>query len=254
MVTLAGACTMPTEMRFTNYGYHDDAYAASPITLDESDAVDRLSIQLYDHVAALADIEGKVVLDVGSGHGGGSHYVAKYLNPRRVVGMDLAADAIAFSENNYDLPNLCFVRGHAEDFPFPDDAFDSVINVESSHSFGSMSNFLKEVKRVLRPGGYLHMADLRAGVEVPVLEAELSGSGLAPIQKQDISANVMRALALDHERRVEWIQKSAPEPLWSILLDYAGTKGSKVYNLFESGSILYQSYLLQKTRASSLPR
>lgn len=238
---------MPTEMRFMNYGYHDDGYAARPIDLDERDVVDRLSIQLYDHVAALADVGRKVVLDVGSGHGGGSYYVAKYLNARRVVGMDVAANAVAFCRRSYHLPNLYFVRGNAEGLPFQDNAFDSVFNVESSHCYGSMDGFLREAKRALRPGGFLHIADLRPGADLPALERQLSGSGLTLIVKKDISANVVRALTLDDERRVAWIQKSAPEPLWSVLLDYSGAIGSKVYKLLESGTVLYQSCLLQKT-------
>ncbi len=43
-----------------------------------------------------------------------------------------------------------------------------MINIESSHCYGSMTRFLSEVSRVLRPNGYLLLADLRGtdGVEV----------------------------------------------------------------------------------------
>jgi len=234
-------------MRFINYGYQDDAQPLSPNKLDECDIEDRLWIQLYDHVATLADIDGKEVLDVGSGKGGGSYYVAKYLNPLKVTGLDLSEDAIVFCEKNYDLPNLGFVRGDAEGTQFAENLFDSVLNVESSHCYGSMERFLKEVKRILKPGGFLHFADLRPDMEVLLLEKQLFSSGLTLIKKKDISSNVLRALTVDHERKMEWIQQCTPQSLWSILLDYSGTKGSKIYNLFETRQIVYLSYLLQKS-------
>jgi ubiquinone/menaquinone biosynthesis C-methylase UbiE len=234
------------EMRFINYGYQDDAQLLSPIKLDECDIGDRLWIQLYDHVATLADIAGKEILDIGSGKGGGSYYVAKYLNPLKVTGLDLSQSAIMFCEKNYGLSNLVFVCGDAEDTKFPESSFDSILNVESSHCYESMPRFLKGVERILKPGGFLHFADLRPSIELLSLEEQLLGSGLTLIKKKDISPNVLRALTIDHERKMEWIQECTPQALRSILLDYAGTKGSKLYNLLENRQIVYLSYLLQK--------
>ena len=39
---------------------------------------------------------------------------------------------------------------------------DVVLNVESSHCYGSMPRFLAEVRRVLEPRGYFLHADFRA--------------------------------------------------------------------------------------------
>ncbi|GIS42930.1 MAG: hypothetical protein Ct9H90mP15_09700 [Candidatus Neomarinimicrobiota bacterium] len=38
--------------------------------------------------------------------------------------------------------------------PFDNDSYDVIINVESSHCYPSIPQFLSEVKRVLKPGGF----------------------------------------------------------------------------------------------------
>ncbi|HYR61691.1 MAG TPA: class I SAM-dependent methyltransferase, partial [Actinomycetota bacterium] len=63
---------------FMNYGYVESP-ATPAIPLQEADEPDRLCIQLYDRIARPADLRGCDVLEVGSGRGGGSSYVMRYL-------------------------------------------------------------------------------------------------------------------------------------------------------------------------------
>ena len=66
--------------------------------LQPDDEAERYPIALYRHVATLAPVAGRDVLEIGSGRGGGASYVARYLKPRRMVGIDLSGKAVAFSK------------------------------------------------------------------------------------------------------------------------------------------------------------
>ncbi|MBB4852731.1 ubiquinone/menaquinone biosynthesis C-methylase UbiE [Mycobacteroides chelonae] len=69
------------------------------------------------------------------------------------TGLDLNLDGIDFCRRRHDLPGLEFVQGDAESPSFPDQSFDVVINLESSHLYPHFPVFLTEGARVLRPGG-----------------------------------------------------------------------------------------------------
>ena len=73
------------------------------------------------------------------------------------------------ANENYGSDEIEFIQGSAERLPFGDEDFDVVINTESSHTYGSVAGFLSEVERVLQPGGYLLLADLRTSVGVTTL-------------------------------------------------------------------------------------
>ena len=104
---------------------------------------------------------GKTVLEVGSGRGGGAAFVAKYLRPKSMIGIDYADRSVRFCRRAYELPNLSFAPGDAEHMPFDDASFDVVLNVESSHCYPDMARFVAEAARVLRPAGRLLFADMR---------------------------------------------------------------------------------------------
>jgi hypothetical protein len=73
-----------------NYGFAELDGTAKTFELQPDDEAERYPIALYRHVATLAPIEGRDVLEIGSGRGGGASYVARYLKPSRMVGIDLS--------------------------------------------------------------------------------------------------------------------------------------------------------------------
>jgi len=143
---------------FMNYGYAPDDGAVR-LVLHADDEINRYCIQLYHYIASAVDLSGLKLLEVGSGRGGGADYIKRYLDPACVVGVDYSNNAVNLCLQHYSVDGLSFVPGDAESLPFDDQSYDIVLNVESSHCYGSMSDFLAQVKRVLKPGGYFMFTD-----------------------------------------------------------------------------------------------
>src|SRR5262245_50784956 len=134
------------DWRFMNYGFSPSNGDRTALSLRPEDEPNRSSIQLYHQVASAVPLEGLDLLEVGCGRGGGASYVKRYLGPRQLTGVDFSAKAVRFCRGNYHLDGLSFVQGDAESLPLAAESFDAVLNVESSHCYGSMSAFLREVE------------------------------------------------------------------------------------------------------------
>ena len=80
---------------------------------------------------------------VGSGRGGGASYIARYLNPASMLGVDYSKSAVKLCSRIHSVPSLTFKQGDAESLPCADKSFDIVLNVESSHCYGSMDRFVR---------------------------------------------------------------------------------------------------------------
>ena len=194
-----------------------------------------------------ADLRNRDVLEVGCGRGGGASYIARYLHPKSMVGVDIAGSAIQFCRRAHRSEGLRFLKGDAENLPFADQSFDVVINIESSFCYGDMARFLSEVGRVLRPGGSFLLADLRLAHEVEGLLADLRASPLEILETKDITAEVGHALAFDHERRVKGMNGKIPFLLRGVVNTFAGVQGTRIPNLLSSGELVYLNVALRKS-------
>lgn len=144
------------DWHFMNYGYAFDP-GAPVLHLRPNDEINRYPIQLYHYLATKTNIEGKEILEVGCGRGGGSRYINSYLNPRHVTALDIASNAIKWAKQHHKDKDLLFIQGDAQKLPFADGAFEVVLNVESCHAYPSVPKFLAEVKRILKPSGFFFM-------------------------------------------------------------------------------------------------
>lgn len=237
--------------QYMNYGFAPLDEADRMPVLQPQDQADRYAINLYHHVATQTDLQGREVLEIGCGRGGGSSYIARYLQPARMTGVDISSKAIAFCQRVHTVANLDYRFGDAEALPFADASFDAVVNVESSFCYGSLDRFFAEVARVLRPGGHLLLADLRLAHEVADLDAALERSGLVLVSRRDITANVAKALALDSDRRSSAKGDRIARPFRRMFDTFMGVEGTRMPVHLQAREMIYLSYCLRKPGAAA---
>ncbi|HWC53242.1 MAG TPA: class I SAM-dependent methyltransferase [Chitinophagaceae bacterium] len=234
------------DWHFMNYGYAPSEYEKF-LRLEEKDEINRYPLQLYHYLASKIKMEGLDVLEIGSGRGGGCSYLKRYLNPRKVTGMDIAGNAVQFSKKTHQQKGLYFKQGNAEALPFEDEYFDVVINVESCHAYGSVPKFLSEVNRVLCEGGYFLCTDLRSPNGMKTLRENLSNSGLALLDEENITENVIKAIEAEEAIKQARIQKHVPKWFQNIFREFAGVKNSKIHTDLKNGDLIYHRFTLKKT-------
>jgi len=238
------------DWQFMNYGYASLDASEEPVVLHPGDEPNRYAIQLYRRIASAVELKGREVLEVGCGRGGGSSFIARYHHPRQMTGVDFSAKAIRFCRENHRIDALSFVHGDAEALPFGDQSFDAIINVESSHCYRSMPAFLLQVRRILRPGGHFLFADLRSTEDRERLHGQVVETGMAILEREDITANVLEALRQDSERRLALIERSVNRRLVGTFREFAAIAGSDVFDGFKNGTATYVRYVLQKQKSA----
>jgi ubiquinone/menaquinone biosynthesis C-methylase UbiE len=114
---------------------------------------------------------GERVLDIGSGAGLDSLIAARMVGPGgSVLGVDMTPAMLAKAARNAaeaGLTNATFRRGFMEELPAPDGSIDVVISNGVINLTTDKLAVMREVRRVLRPGGRFQIADIRVETEVP---------------------------------------------------------------------------------------
>jgi len=137
--------------------------------------------------AAAALSPGERALDVACGTGAVAGEAPGRVGPEgTVAGIDLGPDMLAVARRK--LPDLDLREGRAEALPFADEMFDVALCQFGLMFFNDRAQTLCEMRRVLRPGGRVAVAD-RDGIErspahvalAEVVERHFGGEAAAPI-------------------------------------------------------------------------
>jgi SAM-dependent methyltransferase len=144
----------------------------------EDDAVDALPDRAVESFAGVANpfalrrlAPGERVVDMGSGAGFDSFLAAAQVGPTgRVVGVDMTPEMLEKSTatgTELGLDHVEFRAGLAESVPVEDSWADVVISNGVINLCADKHAVLSEIRRVLRPGGWLQFADIANGLPVP---------------------------------------------------------------------------------------
>lgn len=116
-----------------------------------------------DLVKQAAPIQDERVLDLGCGTGTLLLKIRSSSPEVQLVGLDADPDILkqAFRKASQVGKAICFDRGLASELPYADGSFDHVFSsLMLHHLTGSeRRQALREIVRVLRPGGYFHLVD-----------------------------------------------------------------------------------------------
>lgn len=190
----------------------------------------------------LPDLKGKNIIEVGCGNGLQSIYIVKQHQPAQMTSVDINPDNIAIArqlKNEERLENLEFVIDDAQELKsIPSESVDILINIESALHYPDKKQFLRQIHRVLKPGGTFVVADVLSvtprnytywdkrmyhlnWAESQYLEG-FEEAGLRLTQNEDITDKIVQGFenheayfketALDNSFKKFWLQQ------WGILI------------------------------------
>ena len=102
----------------------------------------------------------KQVLEIGCGEGQGTKNILRYWQPQAIDAIDLDPKMIARAKRRLTDSRVNFTVGDAANLSFAkDDSYDAIFDFAIIHHISNWQDCLKELHRVLKPGGYLHIED-----------------------------------------------------------------------------------------------
>jgi arsenite methyltransferase len=159
------------------YHFHTGRPLAARLGYDAA-VVDRLPDRAVESFAGIGNpfslrtLEpGERVVDVGSGAGFDSFIAADQVGPSgHVVGIDMTPEMLAKSRETAEamaVAQVEFREGLAEAIPVEDGWADVVISNGVINLCADKRAVFDEIRRVLRPGGWMQYADIANGRPVP---------------------------------------------------------------------------------------
>lgn len=114
---------------------------------------------------------GARVLEVAPGPGFFAIELAKFGNCE-ITGVDISATFVQIARDNAEREGVRveFQQGNASNLPFPADSFDFVLCRAAFKNFSDPVGALREMRRVLKPGGRAVLIDLRKDVDTRELD------------------------------------------------------------------------------------
>lgn len=105
------------------------------------------------------------VLDIASGEGYGSAMISQVA--RSVTGVEIDEASVRHARQAYIRPGLSYLQGDARKIPLPDASVDAVVSFETLEHFFEHDTFMSEIRRVLRPSGFLVISSPERDVYSP---------------------------------------------------------------------------------------
>ena len=110
-------------------------------------------------IKQLKDIQPKTILDVATGTADVALMSYKILKPDKIIGIDISDGMLALGREKIAKQNLSGVielyNGDSEQINYPDNYFDAVTVAFGVRNFQNLEKGLREMLRVLKPGGKL---------------------------------------------------------------------------------------------------
>ena len=158
---------------------------------------------------------GDTVLDIGCGGGNTLARMAECVTEGHLVGIDYAETSVeasrAFNVELIEAGRMEILHGSVEALPFDDAYFDAVVTVESFYFWPNPEESLKEVARVVKPGGtFLLLAeiygrdDLPATIHAKIADYDLTNPTPEEFEQMFRAAG-FRTVVLDFKHGEYWI-------------------------------------------------
>ncbi|MFA6596880.1 MAG: methyltransferase domain-containing protein [Ignavibacteriaceae bacterium] len=181
-----------------------------------------------------------IVLDAGCGVGGSAIFLAKNIGCK-VTGITLsekqASTATEFAKQ-HGVGNLAsFYPMNYTATSFDDNSFDAVWAIESMQTATDKSDFLKEVKRVLRPDGKIVIADCFKSFDYPfeknrLMNLMFNGWAVSDVLSSEEFVKRAKQFGFALEKEHDVTKEVYPSVVRFFFAAFWGMFGTFLYNVF----------------------
>ena len=152
--------------------------------------------QMFDNIAPSYDRlnhrlswNTQKILDIATGTGDFAILAAKMLRPKQLIGTDISEGMMEIGKQKVIQEGLqeivSFKREDCMRLSFDNQSFDAVTAAFGIRNFADLDQGLKEMCRVLRPGGHLSIVELTTPVHFPM-------NGKAPVWEHPSHVRYLR--------------------------------------------------------------
>ena len=213
------------QILFMNHGFY-------PVSEDIEEFEFKHQIELYNQAIKEIDLDGKAILEIGCGRGGGSKWISSRHNLSMYYACDISEENITFCNKTNTNDKIIYSVMDSQNLEYPDNSFDLVICIESSHNYKNMELFFENVRRVLKKTGQLVLLDNYVLGEEAIQNQLMSidsikGSavGFTVLEYVDITENVKLSCKEDINLIDNWVGSSEA----SNMLKFVATQSYKRY-------------------------
>lgn len=241
------------------FGKTANAYLSSTVHSQGSDLV-----AVAEMFANAADA---TVLDLGCGAGHLSFTIAPHV--KSVVACDLSSEMLAVVDaeaQRRGMNNITTTWAHAQQLPFADAGFDWVCTRYSAHHWMEVTQAIKEIHRVLKPGGTLIVIDTFSPA-IPLLDTHMQAiellrdgshvrnysfaewSAMLEAQAFQIEASKSWKISIEFKSWVERMQTPSQHiDALKSLMKKAPQEVQTYFQIAEDGSFKMDSLLIKAKR------
>ena len=123
-------------------------------------------------IKALAPYQPQTLLDIATGTGDFAILAAQMLQPKRLIGADISEGMMQIGREKVKVLGLenvvTFEKEDCTHLTYNNDTFDAVTAAFGIRNFADLDAGLREMCRVLRPGGHLSIVELTTPVKFPM--------------------------------------------------------------------------------------
>lgn len=232
-----------------HFGYWED-----PDVIDPEDTLQAATHRFTDQmIERMHIVEGMRVLDVGCGVGGPAIRLANATGAE-VLGITVSAEqvkrATALAEAQGLSGQVGFQRADVLDLPFPAESFDAVWALESLCHVPDRPTALKNIARVLRPGGRLVVTDFfqRGPIrpeKKPAVDGYFRDFMMSPMVTAEGYPRLFQEAGLLFHEQLDISEQTLPrtftlmsERIQREKLDFEGRFGEEMVGQYDPGDLL----------------
>ena len=123
-------------------------------------------------ISQLAPYKPQSLLDIATGTGDFAILAAEMLKPQRLVGADISEGMMEIGQQKVREKGLDSIISFAKEdclaLSYPESTFDAVTAAFGIRNFADLDKGLREMCRVLKPGGHLSIVELTSPVTFPM--------------------------------------------------------------------------------------